>query len=329
MKIAIIGGGWVGCHLSLKLKEYHDITIFEKNSELFCETSYKNQNRLHYGFHYARNHKTRLMCKETFDSFLNEYGFLTRTIEKNLYCIPDKESLIDYQTYELIFQDFEKTQTNIDVQNTNGCINTKEKYIDFDLSKKFFNKKLRDYHIVKEISKKDLKNLSKKYDLVINCTNNFIKDKSLKDSFYELTITLIYEKKVELPFDALTLVDGNLFSIYPYDENKFTLTDVENTPIKKFKNIESLNRFKKKINQEFIDNKIKKMEQKASRYIPEFSSFFQYSSYFLSVKSKVMNNTDERYPTIIQNKNIINCFTGKIQGIFVIEKYVLNEIINR
>ena len=55
MKIAIIGGGWVGCHLALNLKNDHDVVIFDKNDELFSETSYKNQNRLHYGFHYSRN----------------------------------------------------------------------------------------------------------------------------------------------------------------------------------------------------------------------------------------------------------------------------------
>ena len=43
MKIGIIGGGWVGCHLANKLKENHEITIFEKNKTIFSETSIKNQ----------------------------------------------------------------------------------------------------------------------------------------------------------------------------------------------------------------------------------------------------------------------------------------------
>ena len=59
MKIAIIGGGWVGCHLTYKLQNSHDVTLFEKNENLFQETSFNNQNRLHLGFHYARNSKTR------------------------------------------------------------------------------------------------------------------------------------------------------------------------------------------------------------------------------------------------------------------------------
>ena len=38
MKIAIIGGGWVGCHLAYKLKEKHDVILYEKNEFLFEET---------------------------------------------------------------------------------------------------------------------------------------------------------------------------------------------------------------------------------------------------------------------------------------------------
>jgi hypothetical protein len=77
--------------------------------------------------------------------------------------------------------------------------------------------------------------IKKEFDLVINATNNEIKDNTNTNSFFELTISLIYKNTKKLEFDALTMVDGNLFSIYPYSEDKFTITDVEHTPIKKFK----------------------------------------------------------------------------------------------
>lgn len=329
MKIAIIGGGWVGCHLALKLKNEHSVVLFDKNDELFCETSYNNQNRLHYGFHYARNHKTRLMCKETFDMFINDYGFLTKEVVNNLYCVPNKESIIDYETYLQIFKDFNKQESNIKIKNTDGCINTNERYINFLLSKEYFNRELNDIFIKKEIKKNHLKTLSKEYDLVINATNNFIKDTNCKDSFYELTISLVYKKINDIPFDALTLVDGGLFSIYPYTTDKYTLTDVVHTPIKKFKSKDALNDFIKKINNRFIEEKKELMEKRVKNYFPNFNLFFTYDSYFLSTKSKIINNSDERYPVITKNKNVINCFTGKIQGIYIIENYIKNEISNR
>lgn len=327
MKIAIIGGGWVGCHLAFKLKNKHNIVLFDKNNELFSETSYKNQNRLHFGFHYARNNRTRLMCKETFNMFINDYRFLTNNIEDNLYCIPNKESIIDYDTYLQIFKEFEKKDSLIKLKNTNGCIHTNEKYINFLKAKEFFNNELKDVFIQKNINNNELKNISKEYDLVINATNNFIKDKKYKDSFYELTLSLIYRKIKNIYFGALTLVDGNLFSIYPYYEDKFSITDVEHTPLKKFKSLESLDAFKKKINNDLINEKKRAIEDKVKNFLPEFDEYFKYDSYFLSVKSKINSNSDDRYPIVTKNKNIINCFTGKIQGIYMIEDYI-NSIIN-
>ena len=47
MKIAIIGGGWVGCHLATKLFiAGHEISIYEKNAKLFQETSDRKSTRL-------------------------------------------------------------------------------------------------------------------------------------------------------------------------------------------------------------------------------------------------------------------------------------------
>ena len=96
MKISIIGTGWVGCHLSNVLKNEHDVTLYEKNDKIFNGTSYYNQNRLHYGYHYARNYETRNLCKTTFYRFINDYGFCVTDIDKNFYCVPKKLSLIDF-----------------------------------------------------------------------------------------------------------------------------------------------------------------------------------------------------------------------------------------
>ena len=319
MKIAIIGGGWVGCHLAYKLRGKHEIVIYEKNTELFNETSFNNQNRLHSGFHYARNHKTRLMSKNTFTQFMDDYGFITEEVKKNLYCVPYSKSIIDYGTYVEIFRDYNKEVSEVPFMDVEGCLNTDERYINFKLAHEFFNKELNDLVVNETVTPVKLKKISKEFDLVINATNNHIKDLHNQNSFFELTISLIYEKFAETEFDALTMVDGNFFSIYPYQKGKFTLTDVEHTPLKKFKTINKLNEYKKSITQELIDKKIKLIEKKVKHYFPEFSSHFKYDSYFLSTKSKIVSKSDERYPVITKNGNVINCFTGKIQGIYIIE----------
>jgi hypothetical protein len=120
----------------------------------------------------------------------------------------------------------------------------------------------------------------------------------LRRPFFELTISLIYKNTKKLEFDALTMVDGNLFSIYPYSEDKFTITDVEHTPIKKFKTIPDLNKFKDKITSSLIEKKKRKIEKKINNYYPLFNKNFKYESYFISVKSKIISEKIDRVKTL-------------------------------
>ena len=326
MNIAIIGGGWVGCHLALKLKDNHYVTIFEKNNKLFQETSYNNQNRLHLGFHYSRNYKTRELCRNTYNKFISDYGFCLSEVDKNCYCVPNDTSIIDYNTYLKIFDDFEFDEISLNLENVEGCINTNEKYINFKLCSDFFNEKLKDFVKNELITKEKINELSNKYDLVVDATNNQLHNLSDKN-YYELTICLLYQKIDDTDFNSLTMVDGDLFSIYPYYDDLYTLTDVEHTPIEVFSEINTLIKYSSEIDYNVISDKIKLFEEKVLLYYPEFKNKFKYHSYFLSTKSKIINQSSSRYPVISKSGNVINCFTGKIQGIYIIEDYI-NKIIN-
>jgi hypothetical protein len=43
-------------------------------------------------------------------------------------------------------------------------------------------------------------------------------------------------------------------------------------------------------------------------------------------QSKIYNSSDERYPIINLDGNIVNCFTGKIQGIYLIEDFIRKKL---
>jgi hypothetical protein len=327
MNISIIGTGWVGCHLATILKDQHEITLYEKNDGIFNGTSFNNQNRLHYGYHYARNYETRNLCKTTFHRFINDYGFCVTNIEKNFYCVPKKLSLIDLNTYLKIFDEYPSDLTIHNFKNTEGCILTNEKHINFEKIRSHFEKELGSLVKYENVDNVKLEEISKNSDLVIDATNNFM-GLINTDFFYELTLTLIYNKIKKTNFDSVTFVDGELFSIYPYKDNKFTLTDVKLTPLKKFSTINEIDEYKKIIDDEFILNKVKEFEDRVKVFMPEFNDYFEYDSYFLSIKSKINDESDSRYPVIKQTNNIVSCFTGKIQGIYIIEDYILNMINN-
>jgi hypothetical protein len=329
MKIAIIGGGWVGCHLAHKLKNQHMVTVFEK-SNIFNGSSFYNQNRLHKGFHYSRNQKTRKLCYDTFDFFIKDYKHLIEDIPNNYYVIPQDKSLIDFGTFKSIFnyENIPFIETNLDLlSNIEGSIIVDEKYIDPIKTKKFFENTLKNNIIKKEISVEDLNILSKENDLVINVTNNELQP--ILNHYYELSLTLIYNRLIKDNFGSITMVDGPLFSIYPYKNTEYTITDVQYTPMYVSTDLKDIYQYKNTINNNVIDNIKSKIEEKILHYYGGFKTHFEYKEYYTSVKVKKISESADRSPTIIKENNIITCTTGKIQGIYTLENYIKNEIINR
>lgn len=303
MKIAVIGAGWFGCHIAMKLKKYYEVSLFDANG-IFTGASIKNQNRLHLGFHYARNSSTRSMCENTFQRFRNDYESLLFPVPFNIYAIPKRNSVIDFNTYIKIFDDYQFDIVGHEyLDNVAGTINVNEKYIDPFSAQFYFIYHLNDIFKLEQINNID--DTSKEYDLVINCTNNLL-NPITTNSFMEPCTIFIYQKINSTPFDALTFVDGPLFSIFPFYENVVTVSDVQYTPDSELSNADRIN----------------KIEEKISYYYSDFTKNFKYIDYLQAVKAKPVDISDDRTPVITVNNNIINCFSGKIQGIYYLEDYV-------
>lgn len=308
MKIAIIGGGWVGCHMANVLRKNNDVVLFEQN-QIFSGSSFFNQNRLHLGYHYSRSYNTRLLCKNTFDRFYEQYYFLVEGVEKNVYSVPLNDSLIDFNTYLKIFEDYNTHKLiSIDcLNNVEGSIVVNEKYINPVKAKKYFEKELKDIIRYKKID--NILDIKNKYDLVINATNNNFLPIT-KNTFSEQCIVLLYKRLHETEFDAITFVDGKLMSVYPYDfgNNLYSLTDVEFTAKGHMP----------------LDYIIENMEKKITKYYKNFLNDFEFVRFERSIKYKIKNLSDTRVPLIEHNDNVVSCFTGKIQGIYLIEDYINN-----
>ena len=340
-KIIIIGSGWFGCHIASILKEKYNVTIIEKNNNIFDNSSYYNQNRLHLGYHYCRNYNTRKLCKQKYERFLEKYQLLVDDIDKNYYVISNN-SILDYQTFINIYNyekyDFEILE-NIYLDNIDGnIIDVKEKIINSEKAKSYFKEELKnitqifntkvanytklDNKIMVETENKDIYEC----DILLDCTYNQL-GLSKKKYIYENTISLLFEKKKESFLNALTIMDGEFSSLYPRDilNNIYTLTDVENTPLIKsicYKDIENY-----QITENIILNVKEKMIKKIELYYPDFQDNFQYKGYFLSKKTKMLSFSDSRDITVEEiEKNVLTVNCGKIYGIFDWEDYVINYL---
>jgi hypothetical protein len=334
-KIIIVGAGWYGMHSYSILQNKHDILILEKKGDIFDNSSYYNQNRLHLGYHYPRSYTTRKICLEGYSKFMNKYQEIVDDVDKNYYVISNN-SIIDYKTYLHIFDANQNYKhdiiENVDMfDNIDGnIIKTKEKIINSEKAYNYFKCKIDDKIIkfnykVEKIEHRNNKiiiNDELECDFLLDCTYNQLnlgKEKYL----YELTISLIY-KKTSLfnDFHALTCMDGDFFSIYPRDIQKetYTLTHVKHTPLIKSNFIEDITNFT--LTQEKLKETIKNMENDVLKYYKNFLKNFEYQTFFTSYKCKKISSNDSRDITISSNNNIISVNCGKITGIFCLEEFL-------
>lgn len=332
MKIAIIGAGWYGLYCALLLQDKHDITIYEKNNDIFTGASYYNQNRLHLGYHYPKSYKTRMMCLKGYEKFIKLFSNVIEECPKNLYVI-SKESIIDYNTFLQIYNttDYEHTiNKNTFLKNIEGdLINTKEKIINSKKAKLFFKENLKNVKIIYntnifsiEQHDKVILNNTFEYDFCFNCSYNQLNLNEEKCE-YEKTISLIYKriKKIN-DYDAITIMDGGFSSIFPRDlkNNTYTLTNVIYTPFYKNKNFKKVE--EKKLTIEELEHIKINMVKDITKYLTTFDKEFEYDGYFESFKCKTINNNDGRECIITKNKNVVNVHCGKIIGIFEFEDYL-------
>jgi len=336
MKIAIIGAGWYGCHIASILKSYAvDITIFEQEDDIFKHASSKNQNRLHLGFHYPRSSITRLQSKQGFKNFKKEYDFCCSPISKNFYAVDNQRSLIDFETFKIIMEhdlDF-KIKDNTDrLQNLSGLINTKEEVINFDIAIEHFKELLSgDLRLNCKIENADIQNCDdyvqikdENFDYLINCTWATFRNNFNIDAFYESCIVLLYKTSHHENDFAITIMDGEFVSLFPYTENGvYTLTSVKNTVLKRDKSYKKIIDFQNNLSDDFIQEIIKKMEAEMIYYYPDFLIDFEFKDYFLTTKSKLNVQTDSREVVVKHNNREIFVFSGKIDTIFEAEKEIL------
>jgi hypothetical protein len=316
MKVAIVGAGWVGCHLALKLRDQCDVTVFD--AKPFGGASLLNQNRLHMGYHYARNHSTRQLCQSTFHAFMRDYGFLTEAVENNLYAVPNEESLMDAQTIQAIFPPLSWPHKAINasfLQDTEMVWRTPERYICPLKTKQFMVEELSPMLQSEHVQATSVPALKKDYALIIDCTNNSLL-RPASNEYFEAVAMFVYTASKPLPFGALTYIDGPLFSIYPFHDGTISLSHVVHSVIQSSAFPVDLREFT------VPDEARKSAELHASKYWPAFSEHLSPLKTVVSMKSKRMNASANRAPLFKQQDNLLSCFTGKIQGIYLIEAKV-------
>ena len=333
MKVAVIGAGWMGAHISnvLNTKGY-DVKIFESKKKIFLGMSGHNTNRLHMGYHYPRSLITRMQSIDGFKKFVKEYPNLYKKIPNNYIAIAKKGSHVNFNNYKKIMISSglkikETKEMNNQLINIEGIIKSSEGLILHEKAAEFFLKKIKKILKLNKTPKKIvLKNSSIyldniRYDWVIDCTALQWRKNNLFNISFEPRITHVY--KSNLKNFALMIMDGNFFNIFPLKNNLYTLGTPKYSKFKKFKNINKAKLFYKKIiNKEVIKRK-KLSEDIIANFYPNYKKIFKYVGYYKSITTLFNSKKDSRPTLVKKEKKLITVLGGKIDTIFEAERKIL------
>ena len=177
-------GGFFGISIALILSKNknYQIDLYERKKEILSETSLKNQQRFHLGYHYPRSKKTINEIKESKKKFINFYGSKFFGDTENIYAISKKNSKINFKKY---CHNLKKNGLKIKLKKYNffssiieNSIITNEKVLNYFKFKKYLKNKIYRTKNIKLINRAfDLKYNKKHYDKIILCTyynNNYL-----------------------------------------------------------------------------------------------------------------------------------------------------------
>jgi len=341
MKIAVIGAGIFGTNVALSLSELasvQEIIIFEKNKQILQEASVNNQHRYHLGYHYPRSPETVQQILLTNKLYDLKYRDTIFDIKNNIYFISKYNSLINSETFYSVFKEhnidkveLSKYKDSINVENIDSGFVVREKGIDTELLSNLIKINLENNKKIKvccDTEFKNIKDINKKFDFVINCSyyNNQITENS--DLKYEVCLLPVLKNPFKNKDIAFTVMDGLFPSVYPTQNNNFfTLSHVLKTPLFKTENLFEAIKFKNSLNNSTLLSY-------SNDIIEESRQFFNFDNieivnFYVSNKVKYKNDkNDLRTSNVVYNDNIISVLQGKITTCVYIAKEISEYVQN-
>ena len=328
MKIRVVGGGWYGAHLSLALiKAGADVELWEAADALFTGASGANPARLHQGFHYPRSRLTRAACQDHAEAFMARYGHLTRAIPVNLYAVAAHDSMVDFGTYCQVLQGdvpfiVVNNPAEFGLQNVEGAVLTGERHIVIRLAREAFTRDLAA--VVRYGAKPDVLD-DPQWDWNIDAT--FCAFDAEAIDRYEPCITTLLEGPTD---KAVTVMDGPLPSIYPWDEDfgLCSLTSASLTPFSKTcRTWTDAKAVLDGLSHQDIADRMVAMQAQIAHFWPAAADLYKIADFRLSIRAMPRSGADARLVDVVQTgERVLRVRAGKIDAVFRAEALIKERI---
>jgi len=320
--ILVIGAGLFGCSIAIELKKAGmNVTLLEKESDIFMGASKGNHNRIHFGFHYPRSIETARESLDGLVLFLMRFKDAIVSDFPNYYFI-EKNSRVSSDEYlsfcdEVgITYDMEWPNHNIiNEEHIDTSLRVLEPVFDYEVVKDNMMFQLLKYDIDLRLNCEFDKTMSLDYDYVINSAYgdinqiNNILDVPKIDVKLQDVIIPIFEMSHE-PI-GLTIMDGPFCSIMPkgFNKDNFLLYHVDHSVASET--------FDDNLDRNFnIEEQVDEIYNESFKYYP-FLKEVKRIGHWRSLRPLPINYNDERLSEIFYDKSnpkFISVLSGKVSS---------------
>tara|TARA_Y100000592_G_scaffold19636_2_gene30102 strand:- start:4715 stop:6493 length:1779 start_codon:yes stop_codon:yes gene_type:complete len=329
-KVAVVGGGIFGCTTAWKLaKEGYDVTLYEKNNDIFTQASNINQYRLHRGYHYPRSKETAIQSQWGETSFLKEYSdAVVNGDVEHYYCIASFGSLVTAEQYKEFLDDmnlhYEEKKVDFIKENVvDLVVQVKEFLFDPNKLKDICWDKLYDNN-VDVVTNKEFLN-SDDYDYVVNSTyanlNRLLPEDKQKDYQFELCEKPVVQLPEQYKNKSVVIMDGPFMCIDPLGDTGLHVMGnvvhaIHSTNVGKFPQYDE--KFDDLLNNGIVKNpsitNIDKFLDTARKFFKDMDEIEHIGSMFTFRTVLPNRDKDDARPTLVEKPtdNIFNLFSGKI-----------------
>lgn len=368
MDIAIIGAGWYGCHLALVLAKQHNVTLYEKNQDIFSQLSGQYSIRLHAGPHYPRSKETRRHCQRGFNLFHQIYSELLIENEYSIYALGETDfegtpSKIDLNTFrEVCNESYGCEEINSSAYGYNDVLCAMKIYepsiaLGARLRSKFHdyfnssNVQVQCNFEVTSLSRHDDKiTLSngvnpRLFDKVINATN-YQSLLTVRDNFpidmeviYQPCLSLIYkDKQPGIKPISFIVMDGWFPCLMPQitdnieidqKADKYCLTHGKWTIMGSYSHPAEAKHVLDNLDKGIKQNIKALVEQDMNRFWPAFADRFEFIGWGGQVAAKLKTRKEFRSAITYEKNGIIEIIPGKVSNIFDVELEIQQLIENK
>jgi glycine/D-amino acid oxidase-like deaminating enzyme len=100
----VVGGGFFGCMAALELsRRYRHVVLLEQGDDLLQRASYRNQARVHHGYHYPRSLRTALRSRINFPRFVERFDFCIERGFDKYYAVARQFSKVTARQFRNFF----------------------------------------------------------------------------------------------------------------------------------------------------------------------------------------------------------------------------------